>query len=359
MAKTVIKCPAPTQLPSGKWRMRIRKRGIDIAENFITRKNAERWGRQKLIDIEAGLFKTPDEEKALPTIGELITENRRHRDVMPGSNLYSLMRLLEEWFMPYPVKELTPELINKFIMAREGATTRLRKNGGTYGPVKPPTIRKDLVCLRSAMQWAEDFRGVSECNSRSITIAMKYAGKRVSHGVPRDRVLSRREIDLLLNDNRLATLGEFCILTGLRRKEAILARPEMVKDKYIKIYDTKTEPIAIRYMLPRAQEILEENPNGLCSCRTKWNLDFTFFREKHELQDLKPHDMRHTCATYAIRAGIPAYIAMMITGHESEKSFSRYVNLGASSLDADEYHPDIMRHFADFADKMDKSIFRG
>jgi integrase len=50
------------------------------------------------------------------------------------------------------------------------------------------------------------------------------------------------------------------------------------------------------------------------------------------IEDLRFHDLRHTCITRLIRAGVPHSEAMKISGHQEMKTFQRYMNLNNESI---------------------------
>ena len=50
------------------------------------------------------------------------------------------------------------------------------------------------------------------------------------------------------------------------------------------------------------------------------------------IDDLHFHDLRHTCITRLIRAGVPASEAMKISGHTEIRTFQRYLNLTNESV---------------------------
>jgi len=54
---------------------------------------------------------------------------------------------------------------------------------------------------------------------------------------------------------------------------------------------------------------------------------FELAKEKAAINDLRPHDLRHTCITRWIMAGIPREAVMVASGHASIEMHDRYVNV--------------------------------
>ncbi|WP_205520720.1 hypothetical protein [Propylenella binzhouense] len=61
-----------SKLPSGKWRVQVRRTGRYLGEAFMLRKDAELWARWIEREIDLGRTPTPKKVQGVKTFGDLI-----------------------------------------------------------------------------------------------------------------------------------------------------------------------------------------------------------------------------------------------------------------------------------------------
>jgi integrase len=127
------------------------------------------------------------------------------------------------------------------------------------------------------------------------------------------------------------------ILTGCRLGEILKLEWASVKDGYLDLADTKTGPRRIP-LPPAAQDILDNlpliqgNPYVISGKNEKdhWNdlqRPWRRIRKMAKLTDVRIHDLRHTYASNAIRAGIDLAMVSKLLGHTQIHTTMRYVHL--------------------------------
>lgn len=165
----------------------------------------------------------------------------------------------------------------------------------------------------------------------------------------RERILSLKEEEALLaactgSRAHLRPIIITLVDTGLRSGEALKAR-------WIDV-DFTTRLIYVRAInakTGRAREVamtirLEEELHKLWEASPKRSEDLVFGLKSHfrrawiaackeaEIVGIRPHDLRHTCVSRMISAGVAHGEAMKVSGHATLSMLGRYLNLNTDAL---------------------------
>jgi integrase len=195
----------------------------------------------------------------------------------------------------------------------------------------PATINKSLGILSKALSLAWDRGETEQDYSRMV--------RRLPENNHRDRVLTLQEVQRIADQASSAVRAAvwICLYTGLRRGEVCALRPGNVDLKaglltvpagMAKSQRIRTVPIATP-----ARPWLEQVPVGITpqGFRSGWDRA----REKAGIPDATIHDLRRSCGTMLIRAGVDLYVVSKILGHSSTTvTQARYAHLATKQLKA-------------------------
>jgi integrase len=199
------------------------------------------------------------------------------------------------------------------------------------GAYAPATINKSLNALSRALTLAWE-RGEADQDYSTVI-------KRLPERNARTRVLSMNEVQALGDAASAAVrTGIWIVLyTGMRRSEVCRLRPEhidldagviTIPAAMTKSYKTRPIPIAAPL-----RPWLERVPIGLTA--EGFKSGFARARGKAGIPDVRLHDLRRSCGTFLIRAGVDLYVVSKILGHSSVGvTQARYAFLAGDQLAA-------------------------
>ncbi|MEI6765966.1 MAG: site-specific integrase [Bacteroidota bacterium] len=202
---------------------------------------------------------------------------------------------------------------------------------------------------------------LNEATERGFNTKMDYKSKRFKV-VTEDTeaiYLSEQELDLLYNlpldySKRLDKARDLFIVgcyTGLRFSDFSQLRPENFNNGVIKIRTQKTDEVVVVPVHQRVSAIMEKYSNELpqaisnqklneylkeIGALAKINDDIQITKNKggerikttfKKFDLISTHTARRSFATNLFLAGFPAISIMRITGHRTEKAFSRYLKI--------------------------------
>lgn len=163
----------------------------------------------------------------------------------------------------------------------------------------------------------------------------------------RTRVLSADEETLLLdacdeNRSKLRAIVICALDTGMRRGEILSLRWRDVdlQTRRINIQALNTKTLRSRSVAisTRLLDVLQNLPNRDPSTRVFGVTDtvkrsWATAKRVAGITDLKFHDLRHTCATRLVQAGMPIAEVSRILGHTSVVTTFRYANVDDTTFD--------------------------
>jgi len=251
-----------------------------------------------------------------------------------------IVKILEKHFGSKQLRSITHGDILQF--KAERVDTKVEFKEAPSRQRSATTINRELATLRRMLNIA--FREgwiLRHPFSGSDTLISTSDEKK------RQRILSREEETLLLDacDENRAHLKPIIICaldTGMRRGEILSLRWADVdlKTKRITIRAMNTKTLRSRSvgMTRRLRKELIKLPNRDPRTRV-FGITDTIKRswakanQIAEIKDLRFHDLRHTCATRLVQAGMPLAEVGRVLGHTNIATTFRYANADDSTLD--------------------------
>lgn len=197
------------------------------------------------------------------------------------------------------------------------------------GHYAPATVNKSLGTLSRALSLAWERGDTDQDYSHMI--------RRLPENNHRERVLTLKEVKRIADNASPAVEAAIwiCLYTGLRRGEVCALLPEHVGAKELTIPAgmAKTNRMRLVPIATPARPWLEKIPLGITpqGFRSGWDRA----RTKAGIEDATIHDLRRSCGTFLIRAGVDLYVVSKILGHSSTAvTQQRYAHLATKQLHA-------------------------
>lgn len=330
--------PTFSQLPSGKWRVQVRRAGLYRAATFPTKREARDWGiaiEAQAHHIAAGGF-APVPKTA--TVQDLIEKYREDHGRDAGKTKAATLDMLVRELGKVRLASLNAVVLRDFIDRRVQAGA-----GGV-------TIAGDLSFLSAVLRWGRHARQL-DINDK---VALDARASLMLRGLntrskertrePTDEELQRLFAYWAANKRQrtdMAMLCKFALATGMRQNEICSLQVEDVdrirrtvtirdrKDPQRKAGNNQTVPL-----LPAAWEIIEPrllnrtegavfNGTRAASVSTA----FTRACAALSIEDLHFHDLRHRATAEFFRMGLDIPRVALLTGHKTWAMLRRYTNI--------------------------------
>lgn len=320
-------------------------------KNLRKAEEYERGYRTALVKGEIGLH---IEKKTVPTFKDSMEDFLKWVEFERKPNTYirhrSSSKILLRYFGKLKVDEITPEMVENFVMKRskEFSHSRGRKakpKGSTKYPqrtmtnpkkqdlkkISPITINRELGCLKKML-------------SRLVKNEVLSVNPAWSVGFLREelrefRVLTYAEEKeyLLACPQPLRDFATIMVETGLRPMEL---RNLTVKDVILEnggsLFVRKSKTKAGRRMIPylsqRAIDILKPRvtnaENGLLFPSGRGLVDNTHYKalDRSKVAKFRVYDLRHTYATRQVECGTDIATLQELLGHSKIEMTKRYVH---------------------------------
>jgi len=202
------------------------------------------------------------------------------------------------------------------------------------------TCNRELAMLGATLSWA-----VRQCmlTERPQIRMPDPKNERV-------RFITREEAQRLLSasDEDFRDLFQAALATGMRRGELLAMRWDWIDlqngqislpAKATKNGRARHVPISqdMREVLERARDRAESglpvfHRKGRAIPETTVQYKFDLATDKAGIEDLHPNDLRHTCASWLVMAGVDLYTVATILGHRNLKMTQRYAHLAPGHL---------------------------
>src|SRR5574337_496174 len=221
-------------------------------------------------------------------------------------------------------RHLAP-FVGQRTVSEVGDAARLAVEAWHAAELAPATINRRLDVLRAAARYAFE----------QGTMAANLAGR-----VPRFPEHNRREVYLTAAqvaalakaapDKLTASAIMLAAYTGLRASE-LVALPAVARSaKALHVVHSKTGKPRLVPIHPRIRPHLRALPLGI----TYRDLVGRFWlaREAAGMPHVHWHDLRHTCASLLINAGVDLFTVGRILGHSSAATTERYAHLDTRTL---------------------------
>jgi len=326
-----------TQLPSGRWRVQVRRGGAYKAATFDRKRDAEEWGREietqaKLVAVKG--FAPPPADA---TLADLIA---RYQDLHARdprkTKLATLVRLKGDPLGKVRLRSLSALHFRDFSDRRqaEGA-------GGV-------TIAGDLSTISAVLKWARHARRL-DLPVELATDARRdlpYRGLK-TRSTERDREPTDAELSRLYahweNERQripMAMLCRFALATAMRQDEICRIEIEDVdhigrtvvirdrKDPREREGNDQTVPL-LKEAWDLIQPLLSERSSGKVFPYRTASVSTAFTRacKKLGIKDLHFHDLRHRATADLFRRGLDIPRVALMTGHKTWTQLKRYTNI--------------------------------
>jgi integrase len=333
-----------SQLPSGKWRVQVRKAGIYKAATFATKREARDWStamEAQANNVAAGGY-APVPKAA--TLGDLIDKYTETFTKEPGRSKAATLAMLKRELGKTSLGKLNSITLRDFIDSRQAAGA-----GGV-------TIAGDLSTLSAVLKWGKHSRQLDlpERLAMDARASLVHRGLN-TRSAEREREPTDDELERLYAHWKrngwqkipMELLCKFAIATGMRQAEicrldiadldraakTIIIRDR--KDPKQKKGNDQTVPL-----LPDAWDIVEpliaEKTQGRLFPYQAFSVSAAFTRGCQNVEptivDLHFHDLRHRAAASFFRMGLDIPQVALLTGHKTWAMLRRYTKITAADV---------------------------
>lgn len=150
---------------------------------------------------------------------------------------------------------------------------------------------------------------------------------------PRERFLTTQEVATLAEKCDRPEAAAYVLLaayTGIRRGHLLRLTHHDVDGDYIRLdRSSKTRNLQMVPLHPKVREIARQLPLAIGDRQLRECWDRA--RKKAGI-DCRWHDLRHTCASWLVQAGVPIYTVAQLLGHSSPAVTQRYAHLAPQHL---------------------------
>ena len=340
-----------TKLPSGSWRVQVRRKGRYVSETFLRREEARQWANGAERQVDQGNAPQTTRVKRLRSFADLIdlhiadmTEVGKPPERTKAATLAMLKRELGKLDMT----EIDREHVVKF--------GRARANQGA-GPV---TLGMDVGAIRTVLSHAAAVHGIAVSIEPVDLgrIALKRLGL-VGKSNERDRRPTEDELVRLMahfddNPRQIIPMGRI-----IKFAVASTMRQELICRVVWPDHEARTKMLTIRDRKdPRAKKGNDQtipllavsgyDANALVDEQRAFraNDDDRIFPHNHKsistrftqgcqdlgIVDLHFHDLRHEGTSRLFEAGFAIQQVALVTGHKDWKMLRRYTHLKPESL---------------------------
>lgn len=338
--------PTFSQLPSGKWRAQVRRRGLYRAATFATKREAKDWATaveaQAAHVVASGFAPIPKGA----TVADLIDRYQEDQTREPGRTKAATMSMLKREIGKVRLSSLNAVVLRDFIDRRIDAGA-----GGV-------TIAGDLSFLSSVLKWGRHARKLDIPDHIALEAreSLKHRGLN-TRSRERDREPTDEELQRLFaywaahprQRIDVALLCRFALATGMRQGEICGLQVEDVdrerrtvvirdrKDPRNKAGNDQTVPL-----LTEAWAIIEPLIDGreegsIFNVRAA-SVSTAFTRAcklvKPKIEDLTFHDLRHRATAQFFRMGLDIPRVALLTGHKTWAMLRRYTDIKPEDVHA-------------------------
>jgi integrase len=340
-----------TKLPSGAYRVQIRRKGRYASETFLLRDDAHRWARQAETRVDQGLAPNKSSVSRLATFGDLIDLH-----IVDMCEVGKPPRRSKAATLAALKRDLGKERIGHLDRQKMIDYGKMRAEQGA-GPV---TLGIDIGVTKMIITHAAAVHGL-DISSEPVDLA-RVALKRlglIGKGTERDRRPTKDELNRLFrcfDDNDRLTLPmtrivQFAVATAMRLDE--ICRVEWTdldfdrrmllirdrKDPRNKTGNDQRIPLFAAtgfdaWALVTAQAKQLRRAKGRIFPYNSRSVGTAFRRACVEvsIKDLHFHDLRHEGTSRQFEAGFAIEQVALVTGHKDWKMLRRYTHIRPEAL---------------------------
>ena len=336
--------PTFSQLPSGKWRVQVRRSGIYRAATFAKKSEARDWATSieaQANHVAAGGF-APIPKGA--TLADLIDKYNEAATATHGKTKEATLAMLRRDLGKVKLSALSAVVLRDFIDRRQEAGA-----GGV-------TIAADLSYLSAVIKWGRHARQLDlpERLALDARASLKHRGLNTRGAErerePTDAELARLYVHWDANPRQtipMSIICRFALATGMRQAEICRLELEDIdrdaktvvirdrKDPRNKQGNHQTVPL-----LPDAWAIVEpliaDRTEGFLLPYREASVSTAFTRACKDLSppilDLHFHDLRHRATAEFFRMGLDIPRVALLTGHKTWAMLRRYTAIKPADI---------------------------
>lgn len=333
-----------SQLPSGKWRVQVRRAGIYRAATFPTKREARDWSigiEAQVNHIAAGGY-APVPKSA--TLSDLIDKYSETASKDSGRTKTLTLAMLKRELGKVKLASLNAVTLRDFIDRRQESGA-----GGV-------TIAGDLSFLSAILKWGKHARHLDLPERLALEARASLAHRGLdTRSKERSREPTDDELERLyaLWDNNprqtipMSLLCKFALATGMRQAEICRVEIDDIdrtaktviirdrKDPKNKQGNHQTVPL-----LPAAWAIIEPliqgRDSGYLFPYKSVSVSTAFTRAckavEPPIEDLHFHDLRHRATASFFRMGLDIPRVALLTGHKTWAMLRRYTDIKAADV---------------------------
>jgi len=311
------------KLPSGRYQVQVRRKGLSASSTFATLKAARRWAREQegrvdQAQTQQGRIESVQFDELLD-IYETETMPRKR-----GSSQESYrLPILRKYFRGKALSAVTTHLVQSYAVARLDAG------------IGSDTIRRELSLLSAIFQDAEHRLAVDRLNP--VPAAQKALTQRglIHPKVRRVRRLYPGEYRKLLTHSNptLRWVIRLVLETALRRSEIIRLRPTHLRPDGLWVEGDKTGSKGVIPLTAKARRMIESMPSEGLGMRAD-SITQAFGRacKRAGVTDLREHDLRHEATSRLFEKGLSIQEVALITRHRNWATLQIYTHPRAADV---------------------------
>lgn len=242
-----------------------------------------------------------------------------------GKRYKSSLKSLKSFFGKMALTAINAELIERYKQSR-------------IEHVEPATVNRDLQCLRRMFNLAMAWSYARESPMRFVKLLREATG--------RLRYLTREEFDRLIQEcpEHLKPLVFVAVHTGMRQGEllaltwadvdlengfAAVNDPKNATPRKVPLNATVRE--TLRGLKANAMKVFCGADGHPIAARTV-HKQFKHAVELAKIENFRFHDLRHTCASWLVMAGVEVRKVKEILGHKDIRTTLRYSHLSPDQI---------------------------
>jgi integrase len=338
-----------SKLPSGTWRVQVRRKGKYASDTFLRRGDGEAWARAIELKIDRG-EPIQCELAATKTFGGLIELHKA--DLAQVGKRYGRSKAASLAFLHARLGKLKPTQIDREQLIKFGRD-RAKEGAG------PVTLSIDLGYIKTILAHAAAVHGIY-APTESVDLARIALGRLglVGKGNERNRRPTADEIEAIINhleNNPRQTIPvgriiRFAIATAMRQDEISRvtwddynARTKMLlirnrKDPRRKSGNDQRIPLLTVsgydpcILIEQQRELVEGKARIFPYNGRSVGTVFRRACRSLKIENLHFHDLRHEATSRLFEAGFTIEQVALVTGHKDWKMLRRYTHLRPETL---------------------------
>jgi integrase len=334
-----------SQLPSGKWRVQVRRAGIYRAATFPTKRDARDWAaaiESQAHHIAVGGY-APVPKAA--TLADLIDKYETDAAKDAGKTKAATLAMLRRELGKVRLASLNAVTLRDFID---------RRLAGGAGGV---TVAADLSFLSAVLKWGRHARHLDINDKLALEARQSLTYRNVkTRGVEREREPTDDELARLYShwttNSRqridMPTVCRFALATAMRQDEICRLQVEDVdrKERTVIIRDRKDPKNKVGNdqivpLLPAAWAILapllkDRDVGQVFAGLRAASVSTAFTRacKAVGIENLHFHDLRHRATAELFRMGLGIPQVALLTGHKTWAMLRRYTDIKPADVHA-------------------------